>query len=182
MAVAHEMRLRDGFYAFVLDEIHCQPSLQSELGGNELSGVALTAFGHGLEWVCGKIEQSQTGLPKPVITGPGFEIMRSLLPPPASLFRPIAEVLAMAFGSNYDALCRSALLHLFWGQLEAAEKKVNLAKNNHDERAFAHHVYGLLRGLQEDWDGARFELTLAISREGLEGPKQRINRALQFLG
>jgi hypothetical protein len=106
-------------------------------------------------------------------------VIRSLLPPPASLFRPVAEVLSMFGGSNYDALCRSALLHLFWGQLKAAEKKVNMAKNNHDDRAFAHHVYGLLRGLHEDRDGARFELGLALAREGFEGARLRIGRAWQ---
>jgi hypothetical protein len=175
------MTLRDGFYALILDEIRCQPNLQSELGGNELGGVALTAFGHGLEWVLGQIEQSHTGLPKSLITGPGFEIARSLMRRPASLLRDLAELGSVVFGSNYDALCRSALLHLFWGELDVAERKVNLAKNNHDERAFAHHVYGLLRGLQQNRDGARFELSLAISREGHEGARQRIQRALQLV-
>jgi hypothetical protein len=182
MADAHEMSLRDSFYALVLDEIRCQPNLSPELSGNELGGVALKAFGHGLQWVCEQIEQSHTGLPRAVITGPGFEIVRSLLPPPASLFRPVAELLSMAFGSNYDALCRSALLHLFWGQLVVAEQKVNVAKNNHDGRAFAHHVYGLLRGLQEDRAGARFELEIALAREGFDGARQRISRALQVVG
>ena len=181
MAVAHDMGLRDAFYALVLDEVRCQPDLASELGGNELGGVALAAFGHGLESICERIERSHTGLPRGVITGPGFGVIRSLLPPPASLFRPVAEVLSMVFGSNYDALCRSALLHLFWGQLDAAERKVNVAKNNHDGRAFAHHIYGLLRGLQEDREGARFELSLARAREGFESARSRINRAAQLV-
>jgi hypothetical protein len=182
VAVAHDMLLRDAFYALVLDEIRCQPNLSGELGGNELGGVALTAFGHGLEWICERVERAHTGLPQAVITGPGFGIIRSLLPPPASLFRPVAEMLSMWLGSNYDALCRSALLHLFWGQLDAAERKVNVAKNNHDDRAFAHHVYGLLRGLQEDREGARCELGLAQAREGFEAARHRIDRAMQLLG
>jgi hypothetical protein len=180
-AAGKDMSLRDAFYALVLDEIRCQPGLAGELGGNELAGVALAAFGHGLQWVCEQIEQAHTGLPRTVITGPGFDVVRSLLPPPASLLRPVAEVLSIAFGSNYDALCRSALLHLFWGQLDAAERKVNLAKHDQDGRAFAHHVYGLLRGLQQDREGARFELGLALAREGFEGPRQRVRRAMQLV-
>jgi hypothetical protein len=132
--------------------------------------------------VCERIEQAHTGLPKAVIAGPGFGIIRSLLPPPASLLRDGAEWLSMLLGSNYDALCRSAVLHLFWGQLGRAEWKINVAKNNHDHRAFAHHVYGLLRWLQEDREGARFELGLARAREGFESARHRIDRARRLLG
>jgi len=50
------------------------------------------------------------------------------------------------FGSNYDTLCKNALVFLARNNISMAEKEVNIAKLNHDDRAFAHHVYGLLRG------------------------------------
>jgi hypothetical protein len=84
MPVPHELALCDAFYALVLDEIRCQPNLTGELAGNELGGVALRAFGHGPEWVCAQIEGSHTELPQPVIMGSGFNVVRSLIPPPAT--------------------------------------------------------------------------------------------------
>ena len=39
------MRLKDGFYALVLDEIRNQPRLDKELGANNIADIALTAFG-----------------------------------------------------------------------------------------------------------------------------------------
>ena len=180
MSVTHEMSLRDAFYACVLDEIRCQPNLQNELGGNELGGVVLAAFGRGLERVCQQIEQAHTGLPLAVITGPGLAWFGRL----SRRRRAFSVRLRRCFPSSSAPTtmpCAGALLHLFWGQLEAAEGKVNAAKNNHDDRAFAHHVYGLLRGLQEDRESALFELALASAREGFPGARHRISRALQLV-
>jgi hypothetical protein len=94
--------------------------------------------------------------------------------------RDLGELYAVfkSAADNYNALCRSALLHLFWNEVEKAERKVNIAKNNRDEWAFAHHVYGLIRGFQEDAAGARFELHLARERESVPGARARIERAL----
>ena len=175
------MRLQDGFYALVLDEIRNQPGLDKELDSNILTDIALTAFGSTLEKVCSNIEMTGTGIPIPIITGPGSLIIRKLAPPSTIWLRSLADILSIWSGSNYDALCRSALLHIFWGQLDEAERKINVAKNNHDDRAFAHHVYGLLRGLQEDREGSQFELDLALSREGFESARQRIHLALHLL-
>ena len=175
------MRLQDGFYALVLHEIRNQPGLEKELGANNLSAVALKAFGYTLEVLCKEIEKTNTGIPIPIITGPGFMIIRKLTPPATIWLRSLADILSIWSGSNYEALCRSALLHIFWGQLDAAEQKINVAKNNHDDRAYAHHVYGLLRGLQEDRKGSQFELGLALSREVFESARQRIHLALQLL-
>lgn len=175
------MRLQDGFYALVLDEIRNQPGLDKELDSNILTDIALTAFGSTLEKVCSNIEMTGTGIPIPMITGPGFWIIRKLTPPSTIRRRAWADILSIWLGSNYEALCRSALLHIFWGQLDEAERKINVAKNNHDDRAFAHHVYGLLRGLREDREGSQFELGLALSREGFESARQRIHHALHLL-
>jgi|GEM_PF-6045724 len=177
----NRMRLQDGFYALVLDEIRNQPGLEKELGANNLSAVALTAFGSTLKRFCQNIEMTGTGFPIPIITGPGFMIIRKLTPPATIWLRSLADILSIWSGSNYEALCRSALLHIFWGQLDEAERKINIAKNNHDDRAYAHHVYGLLRGLQEDREGSQFELGLAMSREGFESARQRVHLALHLL-
>jgi hypothetical protein len=173
--------LHDLFYALLLDEIACQPNLRKELGANELGNVALRAFGWALERIGAEVEKAYSWLGESYVVGPGLGIVKQLLPRPASLLRDVADILAMIFGSNYDALCRSALLHLFWGEIGKAERKINLAKYKHNERAFAHHVYGLLRGLQGDREGARFELGLALQREEYEGARQRIARALRAL-
>ena len=177
------MRLQDGFYALVLDEIRNQPGLEKELGANNIADIALKAFGYTLQVFCNKIEMTGTGIPIPIpiITGSGFWIIRKLAPPSTIWLRSLADILSIWSGSNYDALCRSALLHIFWGQLDEAERKINIAKNNHDDGAYAHHVYGLLRGLQEDREGSQFELGLALSREGFESARQRIHLALHLL-
>jgi len=171
----HSPTLQDISYALLLDEISAQPNLSDELGANEMGNVAVKAFGP----VVLKIGLSTllTG-PWVALGGVGVKVISHLLPPPQSLFRDVGEIMAMVSGSNYDALCRSALLHLFWGELKKAERKINMAKHHHDERAFAHHVYGLLRGLEGNASGARFELQLALERERLDGPRQRIERAL----
>jgi len=174
---AHPSTVQDVFYALLLDEIAAQPNLQDELGANELGDVAIKAFGVVLE-VALAFYTSGVGT---AIKGVGFRVVKQLLPPPKSVLRDVGEIMAMVSGSNYNALCRSALLHLFWGELEKAERKVNLAKHKHDDRAFAHHVYGILRGLQGDARRAQFELHLAREREQLGGPRRRIERALQAI-
>ena len=58
---------------------------------------------------------------------------------------------------------------------------MNIAKNNHDDRAFSHHVYGLLRGLQGNVEEAKFELGLARARETHESAIKRIDLALKVL-
>ena len=66
----NRMRLQDGFYALVLDEIRNQPGLEEELGANNLSAVALKAFGYTLEVLCKEIEKTNTGIPIPIINKP----------------------------------------------------------------------------------------------------------------
>src|SRR5262249_9184707 len=98
-----------------LDEIACQPNLRKELGATELGNVALRAFGWALERIGAEVEKACTGLDESYVVGPGLGIVKQLVPRPASLLRDVADILSKFFGSNYSSLCRSALLHLFWG-------------------------------------------------------------------
>ena len=173
--------LKNAFFALLLEEINCQPGLRDELGANNFGAACGVVFGKALVKVISLIGESQTGIPSFFYTCAGSSVNYMLIPPTTSLFRDVADLLSIKSGSNYEALCRSALLHLYWKQYANAEKKLNIAKNNHDSRAFAHHVYGILRGLEGNIDGARFELNLARTRESHDSAIKRIDLALKIL-
>jgi len=170
--------LSEAFLLLVLDEINSQPNLRSEFAQNEMQGVAIKLFGMGLDQAVQTLEKQCTGLPVSVLRMTNTKVSDVIIPRPKKLTRDVAEVLSMVMGSNYDALCRSAILHIYWNELTDAERKINMAKNNDDSKAFAHHVYGLLRGVQGNRDGARFELGIALERESFEGARHRIKRAI----
>lgn len=169
--------MRESFYVLVLAEIEAQPNLKKELGQNDIGVVALQFTGFALDKALEIVASSH---PAVALAGAGFAALKALAPPPREFLRDVGELHAhlKSPADNYQALCRSALLHLFWGDLERAEKKINLAKAKNDAWAFAHHVYGLLRGLQEESEGARFELHLAMEREAIPEARERIGRAL----
>ena len=169
--------LPDVFYALLLLEIQAQPDLEEEMGQNRIADLALRAFGV----PTGMMVANAVGGPVGYLMGLGFKVAAELAPPPKRLLRAAAELLAKDPDSNYEALCRSALLHMVWGDLEEAEEKINVAKFNRDEHAFAHHAYGLLKGLQGDRRGARFELYLAHQREAHHEVRERIEQALSVL-
>lgn len=181
MAVVPDFVVKNTTFALLLEEIRCQPNLQNELGANEFGEVCAKALGQTLVVIIATMGEPITGVPIWVARCLGPKIIDTLTPPPTSIFRSIADTLAMRSGSNYDSLCRSALLHLFWRQYSQAEMKLNIAKNNHDDRAFSHHVYGLLRGLQGNVEEAKFELGLARARETHESAIKRIDLALKVL-
>ena len=167
------------FYALVQHEIYCQPGLRNEKIAGELLEMAGTVFTVTLSVVVKHLLLTGS-VPNEYIVPGAIDIMSKNWDVPRT-YRNISDFLSTLSGSNYDSLCRSALLHLAWNDIKKAEDNVNIAKLNHDDRAFAHHVYGLLRGLQGDEAGARFELYLALQRETYEDAKRRIECALRVL-
>jgi len=167
------------FYALVQHEIYCQPGLRNEKIAGDLLEMADRVFTVAFSVVLERLLRAAS-VPNEYIVPGAIQIMSKSWDVP-STYRNISDFLSTLSGSNYDSLCRSALLHLAWNDIKRAEDNVNIAKLNHDDRAFAHHVYGLLRGLQGDEAGARFELYLALQRETYEDAKRRIECALRVL-
>lgn len=172
------MPLFEAFYILVLDEIRAQPNLETELRWLE------TTLGISENVIDVLIEILDRGDWQLKIASTGLKGLKQLNLPVASFTRHFGDCHSWKFKdktANYESLCRSALLNLAWEKFDIAEGKVNDAKFIYDDWAFAHHVYGLLRGLQENRDGARFELVLALQREPSNIVKHRIERAIRLL-
>lgn len=172
--------VQEAFYLLVLDEIRNQPELEKELGKN-ITDTAQLFCGSGLNVVLRELDKGQL----PAMEGTGFnEIQDSYK---LILFKGAREFFYEPISTlqgkevNYTTLCRTALLFLYYYQLGKAEEKINLAKYNKDDWAYAYHVCGLLRGLQKDFDGAYFELGFAQKQEKFDEPKNRIARALRLV-
>jgi CubicO group peptidase (beta-lactamase class C family) len=163
------MAVQESSYLLILSEIDAQPDLKADLGTNDLAAVAHRFSGSSLEEA---IEQLGAQPWQP--TGDGLSVVHRLSPPGA-------RALNLSSQTGYEQLCRAALLALFWNDVPTAEHKVNVAKQQNDDWAFAHHVYGLLRGLQGNVGGARFELELALARETFDGARARMQRAFDVL-
>lgn len=172
------MPIFDAFYILVLDEIKSQPNLQEELRLLE------TALGISEKIIDVLIEIIDSRDWQLKLAAAGFKGLKQLNFPVASFARNFGDWHSWKFKdkrANYESLCRSALLNLAWQKFDIAEVKINEAKFIYDDWAFAHHVYGLLRGLQENTNGARFELGLALQRESSDIVKQRLERAIRLL-
>jgi len=165
--------MREHFYQLVLQEIRCQPGLQREIEAIRLSAES------------GSVAQRLLRLVPGGLVG---DLFREALDAvwkqgraEARRTRTQVDLDAEKSGDAYASMCRSALVYLFFGDAEAAEYAVNLAKQQHDEWGFAHHVYGLVRCMQGQWPEARFELHLAREREPEELVRQRIGQALALV-
>jgi hypothetical protein len=172
------MPLFEAFYILVLDEIRAQPNLETELRWLE---TTLDISEKVIDVLIEILDQGDWQLK---LAATGFKGLKRFNLPIASFARHLGDWHSWKIKdktANYESLCRSALLNLAWKKIDIAEGKVNDAKLIYDDWAFAHHVYGLLRGLQENRDSARFELGLALQREPSDLVKHRIERAIRLL-
>ena len=169
------MTVEEKFYLLAMDEVRSQPELADELPF-ELESHAARFAGRPLDEAL-----SRLGERKPCAGGLGFAAVAKLPEQPPPLLRGLDALRAGISEdptASYAALCRGALLNLLWLDYQRAEERINLAKYLHDEWAFAHYLYGLLRGIDGDVGKAHFELYLAVNREGLICARNRIDRAL----
>jgi len=172
------MIIEEKFYLLVLDEVRSQPDLAQSLPV-DIEALALQCAGCSLDTALGRLHQRP-----PCEGGRGFEAVHSLAPPPAHLTTSSEELersLGTLLPANYEKVCRDALACLVWLDFKHAEERINLAKFLKDEWAFAHFLYGLLRGLDGEMGKAHFELYLAINRETYISARQRVDRALSLV-
>lgn len=166
------------FYLLVIDEVREQPGLVDELPF-ELEHHARLFAGQPLDAALARLHERRL-----CESGQGFATIDRLPPPPPLLVQSL-EQLKAGLGDDllagYMALCRGALLNLLWRDFVRAEERINLAKYLRDEWAFAHFIFGLLRGIDGELGKAHFELYLAVNREGLSGARARIERALDLV-
>jgi hypothetical protein len=169
------MTVEEKFYLVLMDEIRSQPDLVDDLPF-ELESHAELFAGCPLDVAINRLQKR-----RPCAGGLGFGAVAKLPPQPAELVRGLEELRSQIGEdqlTSYTALCRAALLNLLWRDFQQAEQRINLAKYLRDEWAFAHFIYGLLRGIDGDVGKAHFELYLAVNREGLICARNRIDRAL----
>ncbi len=172
------MLLAEKFYILVLDEIRNQPNLSNEWQSMK---KAINIADTSLDIL---VETLKSGNLHHKLFAAGIQAIRDSNPPLACFARDLGDWHSWKFKdktANYESLCRSALLNLSCQQLDKAETKINEAKFIYDDWAYAHHLYGLLRGFQENREGACFELNLALERESSNVVKQRIERAISLL-
>jgi hypothetical protein len=171
------MLLAEKFYILVLDEIRNQPNLSNEWQSMK---TAINIADTSLDIL---VETLKQGNWQQKLFATGLQTIRDSNPPLACFARDLGDWHSWKFKdktANYESLCRSALLNLSLQQLDKAETKINEAKFIDDDWAYAHHLYGLLRGIQENREGACFELNLALHRESSDVVKQRIERAINL--
>jgi len=172
------MSVEEKFYLLVLDEIRSQPDLGTTLPV-DLGDFALKFAGCPLDEALERLGERQ-----PCAGGEGFKALPALGPLPPTLdLDPgaLRERLSLNLEQDYQLLCREALLNLLWQNRRNAEERINLAKYLRDEWAFAHFVYGLLRGVAGNLGRAHFELYLAINRETFVCARARVERALDLV-
>lgn len=172
------MTVEEKFYLLVLDEVRIQPNLAAQLPF-DLEQHAERFAGCTLDVALERLFERQ-----PCASGLGFAAVKQMKPAPASLATPPERARASLgndLQQDYESLCHGALLNLLWLDYTRAEEKINLAKYLKDEWAFAHFLYGLLRGVVGDVGKAHFELYLSINREALTCARQRIDRALSLV-
>jgi hypothetical protein len=172
--------LRPAFYALVHYEIESQPHILDKKGQEIAEEFADNVFRAPLSLVVDRVKRG-LGLPQAFVNSDATSTLERGPLDSRKFDLHWTSFRSRFVGSNYDVLCSNALVFLARNNIAMAEKEVNIAKLNHDDRAFAHHVYGLLRGLQGDEAGARFELYLALQRETYEDAKRRIECALRVL-
>jgi hypothetical protein len=172
------MSVEEKFYLLVLDEVRAQPDLVTSLP-LDLESYARKFAGCSLDEAIERLDERQ-----PCGGGDGFEALSLLGELPTSLgldLSALRERLTMDLEQDYHLLCREALLNLLWQNRHNAEQRINLAKYLRDEWAFAHFVYGLLRGVAGNLGRAHFELYLAINRETFACARARVERALDLV-
>lgn len=172
------MTVEEKFYLLAMDEVRAQPDLVDELPF-ELESHAKLFAGRPLDAALDRLDER-----KPCAGGLGFAAVAKLPERPPALLRDLdalREGIREDSLGSYANLCRGALLNLLWLDYQRAEERINLAKYLHDEWAFAHYLYGLLRGIDGEVGKAHFELYLAVNREGLICARNRIDRALSLV-
>ena len=172
------MSVEEKFYLLVMDEVRSQPGLAESLPF-DLEGYAQGFAGCSLDEALERLDDW-----KPGDGARGFGITSTLTPPPPELTDELDTLrgrLTLDLQEDYQLLCRQALLNLLWWQPRGAEERINLAKYLRDEWAFAHFVYGLLRGVSGNLGRAHFELYLALNREPLVCARARVERALDLV-
>lgn len=172
------MTVEEKFYLLTLDEVRQQPGLAEELPF-DLEQHAERFTGRRLDVAIDQLDR-----PRPCASGLGFGALAKLPPQPPPLVEELDALRARMDEDprqSYDRLCRTALLNLLWRDFARAEARINLAKFLRDRWAFAHFLYGLLRGIDGEAGKAHFELYLAVNREGLLCARQRIDRALDLV-
>ena len=172
------MKVEEKFYLLAMDEVRQQPGLAEELPF-DLERHAERFAGCPLD-----IAIERLGERRPCANGLGFAVIDELKPVPARLTHDAAQLgagLGEDLHKSYNQLCRGALLHLLWRDFARAQEHINLAKYLKDAWAFAHFLYGLLRGIDGEVGKAHFELYLAVNREGLICARHRIDRALALV-
>lgn len=177
------MTVEEKFYLLLLDEVRAQPRLADELRSTDrsvdLERLAERFAGRPLDAALAKLSERD-----PCQGGQRFVAVQALGAEPTKLTMTLEELRWGLSGderTDYDGLCRGALLNLLWRDFQRAEEKVNLAKYLRDDWAFAHFVYGLQRGIDGEVGKAHFELYLAINRETFPSARQRIDRALALV-
>jgi len=173
------MTVEQKFYLLILDEVRSQPTLLDELPF-DLEQHAERFAGCPLDVALERLTERQPCTRSSL----GFDSVKQLKPQPPRNCTPIPALrdrLPEDVQQDYTVLCRNALLNLVWLDLGGAEEKINLAKYLNDAWAFAHFLYGMLRGVDGEVGKAHFELYLAINRENLICAQQRIERALSLV-
>jgi hypothetical protein len=175
----NRLKLEEKFYILIIEEVRAQPGL------GELVPLDLDTYGESFAGMPlqAAITAIDAGQPISSSEALSFAALDQLGPPRGHLvldgYR--VETDPERRDEAYRLLCQHALLDLLWNDVPAAEEKVNLAKYFRDDWAFAHFLYGLLRGLTGAVGHAHFELYLATHRETLPGARQRIERALRLV-
>ncbi len=172
-----------GFESHLMAEFIIEPHLQDEFDLVNLASRAGTKLSPAASKILSAIIVAKTGVPIPPVVldelGKHISKQRSTM----LIFKGIADFLAWMRSSqqNYESCCRSAISHAVIGSHDYAFGALRFAANINDDWARHHHIYGLIHGVNGNYNEARYELERALGAEPYHETQLRIRLALDEL-
>ena len=166
--------LANAFRAMALREFYREPRLADEFEAARwlawLGGMAVRP--------AAKIVASTFGIPPILVEFTARRIMTEQVM--ALPVRMISDMLALwkSDTDNYQSCCRSALCYVVTNSNGFAFGVLRHAAWKNDDWGRHHHIYGLIHGIDGDYERAMFELGKALSPEPYQDVRQRIAEAI----
>jgi hypothetical protein len=162
------------FKAMALREFYCEPRLADEFRAARW----LAWLGRTVIRPAAKVIAAQFGVPPILVEITVNKIMteRVMIFP----LRMASDQLAQwkSDTNNYQSCCRSALCYIVTNSHRFAFSVLQHAAWKNDDWARHHHIYGLIHGINGDYERAQFELGKALSTEPYPDVRQRTAEAI----
>ncbi len=163
-------QVQNAFKAMALREFYCEPRLADEFRAARW----LAVLGGTVVRPASKVIGGMLNIPPVLVEYAARKIMTERII--AFPVRMLSDLLAQwkSDTDNYQSCCRSALCYTITNSYGFAFTVLRHAAWKNDDWARHHHIYGLIHGIQGNYQQAQFELKKAESAEPYRDARQRI--------